>query len=157
MARVYQATWDPSDVEMRKVTWRACGNQISFMLCPNRDLRWSLKAQKGSLHWWCHLLVGRSCWMRSTTPSCLLILGLKRCMLCCLPVYSGHTLEFLINEFVSHVRFVNMLRIAYKHLQDCWNRYPLQREGLDPGLYISSLGCHLLQMVVMPSSPVLII
>ena len=36
-----------------------------------------------------------------------------------------------------------MLRIAHKHPQDCWNRYLLLIEGLDLGLWISSLGYHL--------------
>ena len=130
---------------------------LSFMLCPNTDLSWSLRVQKSSLDWWCRLLVGRCCWMRSTTLSCLLILGLRRCMLCCLPVYGGHTWEFLVSKSVSLVRFVNMLRIAHKHPQVCWNRYPLLKEGLDLGQWISSLGCHLVQMVVMPFSPVLIV
>ena len=133
------------------------GIMLSFILCPNTGLNWSLRAQKSSLDWWCHLLVGRCCWMRSTTLSCLLILGLKRCMLCCLLVCGGHRWEFPVSKFVSHVRFVNMLKIAHKHPQDCWNRYPLLREGLDLGLWISSLGCHLVQMVVMPFSPVLIV
>ena len=51
---------------------------LSFMLCPNTDLSWSLRIQKSSLDWWCRFLVGRSCCMRSTTLSCLLILGLER-------------------------------------------------------------------------------
>ena len=50
-----------------------------------------------------------------------------------------------------------MLRIAHKHPQDCWNNYPLLIEGLDLGLWISSLGYHLVLMVVMPFLPVLII
>ena len=41
-----------------------------------------------------------------------------------------------------------MLKIAHKHPQDCWNRYPLLREGLDLGQWISSLGCPLVQIVV---------
>ena len=51
--------------------------------------------------------------MRSTTLSCLLILGLKRCMLCCLPVYGGHTREFLVSKSVSLVRFVKLLHGQY--------------------------------------------
>ena len=57
--------------------------------------------------------------MRCTTLSYLLILGLKRCMLYCLPVYGGHTCEFLVSKSVSLVRFVNMLRIAPKHPLNC--------------------------------------
>ena len=65
--------------------------------------------------------------------------------------------EFLVSKFVSLVRFVNVLRIAHKHPEDFWNRYLLQREGLDLGLWISSLGYPLVLMVVMPFLPVLII
>ena len=50
-----------------------------------------------------------------------------------------------------------MLRIAHKHPQDFWNRYLLLREGLDLGLWISSLACHLVQIVVMPNLPVSIV
>ena len=140
-------------------TWltELVGIMLSFMLYPNTGLNWSLKVQRSSLDWWCHHPVGRCCWMRSTTLNCLLILGLRRCMLCCLPVYSDHTWEFLACKFFHLVRFVNVLRIAHKHPQDCWNRYLLLREGLDLGLWISSLGCYLVLMVVMPFSPVLII
>ena len=63
--------------------------------------------------------------MRSTTLSCLLILGLKRCMLCCLLMCGGHRCEFLVSKFVSNVKFVNVLKIAHKHPQAYWNRYPL--------------------------------
>ena len=117
----FEATWDSSDPDMRKWTQTARENYVSFMLCPKTDFIWSLKAQKGGLDWWCRLLVSRCCWMRSITLSCLLILGLKRFMLCCLPVYSGHTWEFLVSKFVSLVWFVNVLRIPHKHPQDCWN------------------------------------
>ena len=79
------------------------------------------------------------------------------CMLCCLLVCGGYRCDFPVSKFVSHVRFVNMLKIAHKHPQDCWNRYPLLREGLGLDVWISSLGCHLVQVVVMPFSPVLII
>ena len=44
--------------------------------------------------------------------------------------------------YVGHVKFINVLKIAHKHPQACWNSYPLLREGLDLGLWISSLGCH---------------
>ena len=50
-----------------------------------------------------------------------------------------------------------MLKIAHKYPQAYWNPYPLLREGLDLGLWISSLGCPLVQMVAMPFSPVLIV
>ena len=133
------------------------GIMLSFILCPIMVLSWSLRVQKSRLDWWCHLLVGRYCWMSSTTLSCLLILGLRRCMLCCLPMYGGHTCESLVSRFFSLVRFVNMLRIAHKYPQVCWNHYPLLKEGLDFGQWISSLGCYLVQMVVMPFSPVLIV
>ena len=50
-----------------------------------------------------------------------------------------------------------MLKIAHKHPQAYWNLYPLLTEGLDLGLWTLSLGCLLVQMVVMPFSPVLIV
>ena len=127
---------------------------LSFMLYPKTELSWSLKIQKSSLDWWCHLLVSRCCWIRSTTLSCLLILGLKRCMLCCLPVYDGHSWDFLAIKSFSLVKFVNVLRIVHKHPQDCWNHYPLLIEGLDLGLWILSLAYPLVLMVVMPFLPV---
>ena len=120
------------------------------MLCQNTGLSWYVKAQKSSLDWWRHLLVGRCCWMRSTTLSCLLILGLKRCMLCYLLVCGIHICKFLVRKFVSSVRFVNMLKIAHKHPQAYWNLYPLLKEGLDLVLWILSLGYLLVQMVAMP-------
>ena len=43
-----------------------------------------------------------------------------------------------------------MLKIAYKHPQAYWNLYPLLIEGLELGLWTLSLGCLLVQMVVMP-------
>ena len=95
--------------------------------------------------------------MRSTTLSSPLILGQKRCMLCCLLICGGPKLQFLVSKFVSSVRFVNLLKIAHKHPQTCWNPYPLLKEGLDLGLWISSLGCPLVKMVAMPFSPVLIV
>ena len=64
---------------------------------------------------------------------------------------------FLVSKFVSNVKFANMLKIAHKHPQAYCNLYPLLTEGLDLGLWILSLGCLLVQMVVMPFSPVLII
>ena len=95
--------------------------------------------------------------MKSTTLSCLLILAAKICMLCCLLVCDGHTCEPLVRKFVYNVRFVDMLKIAHKHPQAYWNLYPLLTEGLDLGLWTLSLGCLLVQMVVMPFSPVLIV
>ena len=56
--------------------------------------------------------------MRSTILSSLLILGLKRCILCFLLVCSGHRCEFLVSKFVSNVRFVSMLKMAHKYPQD---------------------------------------
>ena len=120
------------------------GIMLSFILCPNTGFNWSLKAQKSSLDWWCHLLVSSFCWMKSTILSCLLILAQKRCMLYYLLVYGGRRCEFLISKFVSHVGFVNMLNIAHKHPQDSCNHYPLLSEGLDLGRWISSL-CKWLQ------------
>ena len=134
------------------------GIMLSFMLYPNTGLNWSLKAQKSSLDWWCHLLISRFCWMKSITLSCLLILGLKGCMLCCLLMCMVATnASFLVSKFASHVKFVNVLKIAHKHPQYYWNPYPLLREGLDLGQWISPLGCPLVPMVAMPFSPVLIV
>ena len=65
--------------------------------------------------------------------------------------------SFLLVSLLVMTRFVNMLKIAHKHPQDCWNHYSLLREALDLGLWISSLGCHLVQMVVMLFSPVFIV
>ena len=67
------------------------------------------------------------------------------------------TQELLVSKPVSLVRFVNVLKIAYKHPKIFWNRYPLLKEGLVLGLWISSLGYHLVLMVVMPFLPVLIV
>ena len=53
--------------------------------------------------------------MKSTTLSCPLILDLKKCILCCLLVCSGHRCEFLVREFVSPVNFVNMLKKVHKY------------------------------------------
>ena len=78
-------------------------------------------------------------------------------MLCCLLVCGGHRCEFLLSKFVSNVRFVNMLKIAYKHPQAYWNLYLLLIEDLDLGLWILSLGCLLVQMVAMPFPHVLIV
>ena len=72
--------------------------------------------------------------MKSTTLSYLLILDLKRCMLCFLLMCGGHKCEFLVSKFVINVNFVNMLEIAHMHLQAYWNLYPLLIEDLDLGL-----------------------
>ena len=40
--------------------------------------------------------------------SCPLILGTKRCMLCCLLVFGGPKCENHVRGFASSVRFVNM-------------------------------------------------
>ena len=86
------------------------GIMLSYMLCPNTDLSWSLKVQKSSLDWWCNLLVGRCCWMRSTTLNCLLILGLRRCMLCCLPMYVHNT------KFSAHFGAKKMHALLSAHV-----------------------------------------
>ena len=41
--------------------------------------------------------------------------------------------SFLLVSFISLVRFLNVLRIAHKHPQVCWNHYLLLKEGLDLG------------------------
>ena len=128
---------------------------FSFMLCLNMGLNLYLKAQKSSVDWWCHLLIGRYYCMRSTILSCLLILGTKRCMIYCPLIFGGPRCENHIREFVNSVRFVNMLRTAQRHPQVYWNPYPLLIEGLDQ--WDLSLGYLYVQMVVMPFSPVLII
>ena len=89
--------------------------------------------------------------------SCLLILGTKRCTLCCLLVFGGCKCESHVREFSSSARFVNMLRTAHRHPQVHWNPYLFLIEGLDHGQWTLSLGCFYVQMVVMPFSPVLII
>ena len=127
---------------------------LGFMLCLNMGLSLYIKS---SPDWWCRLHVGRYCWMRSTILSCLLILGTKRCILCWLVVFSGPTCKNTVREFVSSVRFVNMLRIAYRYPQVYWNPYPLLIEGLYHSQWTLSLGCLLVVMVTMPFSPVLIV
>ena len=71
--------------------------------------------------------------MKSTTLSCLLILGLKRCMLYYLLVCDGYRCEYLVRKLVSNVRFVNILKLAHKHPQVYWNLYLLLNKGLDLG------------------------
>ena len=68
-------------------------------------------------------------------------------------VYGGHRCENPVREFVSSVRFVNMLRIAHKHTQDYWKPNLLLIEGLDLGQWTSSLSYLFVQMVVMLFSP----
>ena len=103
----------------------------SFILYLNMDLNLYIKAQKSSLDGWCHIHVGRYCWIRSTMLSYLLILVTKKCTLYCLLVFGGPRYENLAREFEKSVRFVNMLKIAYRHPQDYWNPYPLLIKGLD--------------------------
>ena len=89
--------------------------------------------------------------------SCPLILGTKRCMLCCLLVFGGPKCENHVRGFASSVRFVNMQRTARRHPQVCWNHYPLLIGGLDHGQWTLSLGYLYVQMVATPFSPVLIV
>ena len=77
---------------------------LSFMLCLNMGLNLYIKAQKSSLDWWFCLHVDKYCWMRSTMLSYLLLLGTKRCMLCCLLVFSGPRCGNLVRRFVSHLK-----------------------------------------------------
>ena len=133
------------------------GVMLSSMLYQNTGLNWYIKAQKINLDCWWYLFVGRYCWIKSTTLSCLLILAPKRCMLYCLLVCGGHRCKPLVSKFVSNFRFFNMLKIAHKHPQGYWNPYPLLIEGLDLGLWASLMGYLFVQMVIMPFSPVLII
>ena len=49
--------------------------------------------------------------MRSTTLSCLVILGLKKCMLCYLPMYGGPKREFFVSQSLSFVR-------VFQHAKD---------------------------------------
>ena len=122
---------------------------LNFILYLNMGLNSSIKAQKSSLDWWCHLHVGRYCWTRSTMLSCLLILGTKRCMLCCLLLFGGPKCENHVKGFANSVRFVNMRRTAHSHPQVCWNPYPLLIGGLRSwsmdfitGLPICANGCN---------------
>ena len=45
---------------------------LSFMLCLNIGLNSYVKAQKSSVDWWCHFLIGRYCWMKSIMLRCCL-------------------------------------------------------------------------------------
>ena len=111
------------------------GLMLSSMLYQNIGLNWYIKAQNCSLDWCYHLLISRYCWMKPTTLSCLLIFGPKRCILCYLLVCGGHRWENPVREFVSTVRFVNVLNIAHKHPQAYLNLLPLLTEGLDLDLW----------------------
>ena len=133
------------------------GVMLSSMLYPNTGLSWFIQAQKSNLSWWCHLFISIYYWIRSTTLSCLLILGPKRCLLCYLLMCDHYKYEKLVREFVSLVKSINMLKIVHKHPQAYWNLYPLLTDGLDLGQWTLSLGCLLVQMVAMPFSPVFII
>ena len=90
---------------------------LSFMLYQNMGLNLYKKAQKISSEWWCHLHIGRYCWLRSTMLSYLLILGTKRCMLCCLLIFGGPKCDNHVREFAGSVRSINMRRTACKHPQ----------------------------------------
>ena len=89
--------------------------------------------------------------------SCLLILGTKRCMLCCLLIFGGPKYKNLVKGFSNIIRFVNMQRTAHRHPQVCWNPYPLFTDSLDHGQWNLSLGYLYVQMVVMPFPPVSIV
>ena len=89
--------------------------------------------------------------------SCLLTLGTKRCMLCCLFVFGGPRCKNYIGGFVGHVRFVNILRIAHKHPQVYLNPYLLLIGGLDHGQWTLSVGYLYVKMVAMLFSVVLIV
>ena len=78
-------------------------------------------------------------------------------MLYYLLVCGGQRCETLAREFISSVRFVNMLKIALKHPQDYWKSKPLLIKALDLGQWTLSLVYLFVQMVVMLFSPVLII
>ena len=89
--------------------------------------------------------------------SCLLILGMKRCMLYCLLVFDGPKCNNHVRGFVSSVRFVNVLMTACRHPQVCWNPYPLLIGGLDRGQWTLSLGYLYEQIVATPFSLILIV
>ena len=115
---------------------RHVGVILSFIWCLNMDLISSIKAQKSSLDWWCCLFVSKCCCMKSIMLSFLLILGPKRCMLCCLLVCGGHRYKNHVREFEKSVRFVNMLKISYKHprftrtFTYCWSKVWILVNGL---------------------------
>ena len=89
--------------------------------------------------------------------SCLFILGIKRCMLCCLLVFGGPICDNHVKRFASSVGFVTMLRTAHKHPKICWNLYSLLVEGFDHGQWTLSLGYLYVQIIAMLFSPVWII
>ena len=72
-------------------------------------------------------------------------------------MFGVHRCKKLVRKFVNSVRFINMLRIAYKHPQSYWNLYLLPIEGLDHGQWILSLGSLLVQMAIMLFSLVFIV
>ena len=49
---------------------------LNFVLYLNMGLNLFIKIETISLNWWCHLHVGRYCWIRSTILSYLFILGM---------------------------------------------------------------------------------
>ena len=56
--------------------------------------------------------------------------------------------EFLVSKFVSHVKFVNMLKIAHNYPQACWNPYPLLQRMVWILVYgFHHWDCHLVQIV----------
>ena len=119
------------------------------MLYLNMGLNLSIKAQKSSLNWWCHLHVGRYFFMKSTMLSFLLILGIKRCILYYLLMFGGPKCENHVKEFVNSVRSVNVLRTAHRHPQVYWNPYLLLIEGFGSclmyfitGLPLYTNGCN---------------
>ena len=122
---------------------------LSFMLGLNMGLNSYIEAQMSSQNWWCHLHVGRYCWIKSTMISCLLILGPKLCMLCFLLVFGSPRCDNYVREFVSNVRFVKWLKTALRHPQVYWDPYPLLIEGLVHGQWTLLLGYLYVQMVVM--------
>ena len=70
-------------------------------------------------------------------------------MLCFMLLCGGHRCENFVREYVSSVRFFNVLRIAHKDPQDYWNTYVLLTERLGLGQWTSSLGYIFVKIVVM--------
>ena len=89
--------------------------------------------------------------------SYLLILGTKRCLLCCLLMFEGPKYDNHVREFANSDRSFNMQRTACRHPQVYWNSYPLLIEGLDHGQWALLLGYFHGQMVVTLFSPVLVV
>ena len=130
---------------------------LSFMLCQDMGLNLYKKAQKSSLEWWCHLYISRYYWTRSKIISCSLILGTKKCMLCCLLMFGGPKYDNHVIGFASSVRFVNIERKAPRYPQVCCNHYLLRIRGFDCSHWTLSLGYLYVKMFAKPFSPVLII